>query len=442
MSVRSHSVRATVVIASIATVAALSGATAAQAATTPNATTNTAKAAAGWLARQFVGGNHLTTSYADTTYDDYGGTADAVLSLSAAKVAKSTITAATTWLAKNVDAYADISNTDGYGPYDGSVAKLALVAEVTGQTPTSFGGYNLLKQLKDDECPASSSTCTPGAAANIYSSVSESLAILVQARAGGSYAPSADAVGYLLSLQCPNGGFTDGTTACTDNTDASVDETAYAAMALEALGSQQAALTKTLDWLTSTRSAKGYWVVQGGPDVDSTGLAAAALEAAGRTVTSSRTWLRSQQVTTGPTLGSGASRGALKYQGKFNSVSSVKATSDGLIGLVPHAGFATLTSAGASSTVPVLALTRPRPAKATVKRGGKQKITATGFAAGEKVRFALHSGAVGTAKANAQGTVTLRFTVPRRTKAVSHVVRLAGLTSGLHVTSRSFRVTA
>ena len=76
-----------------------------------------------------------------------------------------------------------------------------------------------------------------------------------------------------------------------------------------------------------------------------------------------------------------------------------------------------------------------------VKRGGKEKLTATGFAAGEKVRFALRSGAVGTAKANAQGTVTLRFTVPRHAKAVGHVVRLTGSKSGLHVTSLSFRIT-
>ena len=59
-------------------------------------------------------------------------------------------------------------------------------------------------------CPA------PGAARNIYSSISESLAILSEARGarsyGSSYAPDAAAMSYFLSLQCANGGFTSDTT--------------------------------------------------------------------------------------------------------------------------------------------------------------------------------------------------------------------------------------
>lgn len=435
----------------------------AQAATAPRTTTSPAAAAAGWLARQLVGGTHVRTTFAGTSYDDYGGTADAVLGMATAKVSGSAIKAATAWLAKNADAYASLHDTSGApGPYDGSVAKLALVAEATGQDATSFGGFNLLKALHDDQCTAvgnadgsdfTQAACPGvGAARNIYSSVSESLAILVQARAGGSYAPSSDAIDYFLSLQCPDGGFTGLTSACTDNADASADETAYAAMALQALSShqagtaqaatQQVALTKAIGWLLSKRTRAGYWVAQGGADIDTTGLAGAALSAAGKDAGRTRSWLAAQQVTTGPSLGKGASRGAMKYQGAFDAMGSVKATADALPGLAKDGSFATLTDSGVASAAPVLKLRRPTPIKAAIKRGGKQKVVATGFAAGEKVRFVLRSGSLGVAKANAHGTVRLRFTVPRHLKPVRHVVRLTGLSSRLHATSTSFRVTA
>jgi hypothetical protein len=448
--------RGAVVAVSIATAAAgalLFTSAPAQAATAPRTTSDPAAAAAGWLARQLAGGTHLRTTYAGSTYDDYGGTADAVLGMATAKVAGSTIKAATAWLAKNADAYSSLHDTSGEpGPYDGSVAKLALVAQATGQDATSFGGYNLLKALHEDQCTAvgnadgsdyTTAACPGvGSARNIYSSVSESLAILVQARAGGAYAPSSDAISYFLSLQCPNGGFTGLTSACADNSDASADETAYAVMALQALGSQQAARTKAVDWLLGKRSSAGYWVEQGGPDVDTTGLATAALAAAGTDVQRSRAWLASQQVTTGPSLGTGATRGALKYQGAFDLTASVKATADALPGLAKNGSFATLTDAGVAAAAPVLALRRPTPIEPVIKRGGKQKVVATGFAAGEEVRFALRSGSLGVARANSHGTVRLRFSVPRHTKPVAHVVRLTGLTSRLHATSTPFRVTA
>lgn len=427
--------------------------------TAPQTTTDPAAAAAGWLARELTGGTHLRTTYAGTTYDDYGGTADAVLAMSTAKVSGSAIHAATDWLAAHADAYASLHDTSGApGPYDGSVAKLALVAEATGRDATSFGGYNLLKALQDDQCTAvgnadgsdyTKAACPGvGAARNIYSSVSESLAILVEARAGGTYAPSSDALTYFLSLQCPNGGFTGLTSACTHNSDASVDETAYATMALQALssqqtGNQQAALTKAVDWLLHTRSSRGYWVAQGGPDVDSTGLATAALAAAGKNVGTSRAWLVSQQVTTGPSLGKGASRGALKYQGSFDKTASVKATADALPGLAKDGSFATLTDSGLSSAAPVLALAAPQ-LKSRVQRAGTQTVTGTGFAAGEKVRALLHStpAVVATGTTNSSGTVTLRFTVPDSATLGAHTVELVGLTSGLRSTSPAFTVSA
>lgn len=400
----------------------------------PSTTTDPAVGAAGWLAQQFVDGTHFdyppTPGY-PLAY--WGGlTASGIFGLAATKTGGTRIAAAAAYMAQHVADDADLSGANG-GPYDGSVATAALAALVAGKDPTSFGGVNLLKQLKDDECTVTSATCTVGEAANIYSSVSESLTILAEARGGAAYAPSADAVTYFLSLQCKNGGFTQKTSACTSTSDASIDETSYAAMALEALGGHQAELTGALDWLVSQRSAGGYWVSEGGPDVDSTGLAIAALEGAGRDVTASRAWLVSQQVTTGPTVGAGATRGAIKYQGAFNAVSSIKATADALLGLAPHASLATLTAAGAVADSPVLALPAATLSAARVHVGGTATVRLGGFAAREQVAVVAHSTPVslGTVTADANGTASLRFTVPTALGTGRHEITLTGRTSGL-----------
>lgn len=465
MSVRS---RAVAVLASATTVLLLNPLTA-SAAPTPATTTDPAAAAAGWLAQQFVGadhkaspsGDHLEGSFGSppSYYFDGGRTADAIYALAAAKSGKDRIDAAIGYFAVHVADYTSINDTTGKpGPYDGQVGKSALAAMVAGADPTAFGGHNLLQALKDDECTVASAPAnekdfsTPvcpavGAARNIYSSISESFAVLAAARGaaqhGAQYGPSAAAVGYFLSLQCPGGGFTGLTAACANDSEATTDATAYAAFALAALGGHQAQLDGALGYLESKRAAGGYWVAEGGPDVDSTGLATAALAAAGRDVNASRAWLVSQQVTDGPTVGAGASRGALTYQGKFDAFSSVKATADGLLGLVPDGSLATLTANGATSGTEVLALSDPVVSAGSVAQGRRQTVTGTGFAAGERVTAVVHSSplSIGTVTANAAGTAALTFTVPATLAAGTHRLVLTGTTSGLS-SEASFTVTA
>ena len=434
------------------------------ASTSPTTTTAPAVGATGWLAQQFVGADGKPATTGD--HFDYpptpgyppaywaGLTASGVFALAAAKVGADKIDHVLSYMAAQAKSDANIGTGMSPGPYDGSVATYALAAEVGGSDPADFGPdhLNLLQALADDECtsvsaPASATdyttpTCPAvGAARNIFSSVSESLAILAQARGGRQ--PSPAAVTYFLSLQCHSGGgFTGRTTACANDSEASVDETAYAVMALQALGGHAAELNSAVNWLLAQRSPAGYWTAQGGPDVDSTGLAAAALDGAGKDVSSSRTWLASQQVTDGPTVGAGASRGALKFQGAFDASSSIKATADGVLGLAEHASLATLTAAGATASVPVLALAAPVITSTSVRQGGAQTVTGTGFAAGEKVSGVLHSTpvALGTVRADASGTARLRFTVPSTLATGTHTVVLTGQ-SGL--TSRtSFTVTA
>ncbi|MDQ2748508.1 MAG: hypothetical protein M3Y44_03085 [Actinomycetota bacterium] len=451
MTIRHRRILAATAAAGLLAVSAPASAAAPLASST---TTSPATAAAGWLAQQFGGaaGDHF--DFAGSATFDGGRTSDAIYALAAAKSGRVKIDAATTYFEHHIKDYVDLTGVFG-GPFDGGVAKAALAAIVAGADPTSFGTMpdkadpthvvpvNLLQILKDDECKAPATGCTLGSAASIFSSISESLVILVRARAAGVYAPTPDGIAYFLSLQCPNGGFTDLTSACTDNAAAAVDQTAYAAAALEALGDHPAELARAKDWLLSQRAPGGYWVAQGGPNADSTGLAASALDEAGIDTSTSRAWLASQQVTSGPTVGAGASRGALKFQGAFDASLSIKATADGLLGMVSGVSLATLTADGATPGTSVLALEQPRFSSASVNQGARQTLTGPGFAANEKVSAVLHSVPVplGAVSSNKSGTAIVTFTVPATLAAGTHQVVLTGATSGLSSTA-SFIVTA
>ncbi len=189
------------------------------------------------------------------------------------------------------------------------------------------------------------------------------------------------------------------------------------------------------------RNADGSWTAQHVHNVDSTGLAAAALRAHGVATGRSAAWLASQQVETGPTVGAGATRGALKYNGAFDAASSVKATADGIIGMVGRGSLATLSDASAASGTPVLALEPGTAQHKRVVAGREQTVSATGFAAHETVGGVLHPGgrSVGSARADTNGTVSLTFTVPRSATGTRSVV-LTGVRSGLRTETASFHV--
>ncbi|MEP6852861.1 MAG: hypothetical protein ABJA87_09425 [bacterium] len=410
-------------------------------------TTDPAQGAAGWLGQQLLdasgtpspSGDHL--DYVGFPGFDGGTTADVVFALAAAGVGGDKIDAIMKYYAAHVDEYTSAADTTGApGPSAGAVGKAALAAIVAGRDPHSFGGFDLVNILKTSECKAVSAptetdfsipNCPAiGAGRNVYSSIAESFVILAQARTSTT---SETGLTYLLSLQCTDGGFT-GDVTTTGGCTSDVDATAYATTALIAAGGHRAAVGRAVGWLTGKRSSAGYWVSQGGPNVDSTGLAASALAAAGRDVTTSRQWLASQQVLVAPTLGAGASRGALKYLGTFSG-SSIKATADGLLGLSPDTSLATVTAARARAGLPVLA-----PAgtvgSARVRAGATQTVTVDGFSRGEKVTAVLHSPSVpltGTT-AGANGRARLSFTVASGTAVGRHEVVLTGASSTLSAT--------
>lgn len=426
--------------ATLALLALVPAGSAAAAPGTPT-TSNGIAAAAGWLTTQFANGSHLPAPDGDhfdeyfggQSYPNYGENADVIFGLAAAKSGAAKVHVALDYLEHNVDAYADISKAQG-GPFDGSLGKLALAAIVAGTDPTHFGGYNLLHELQTDECKVVSKACpVVGQALNIYASISEAFVLLAEARAGGAYAPDSDAVTYFDSLQCTSGGFTDGTTRCGSGA-ADIDSTSYAIMALTALGSgQSAARESAVTWLKHQEKAGGYWVSQGIPNVNSTGLAAAALAGAGVDVTSARKWLRAQQIGAGK-----PGAGAFAYGGSFMPSSlkggtspSVIATAQALPGLVTGGSLATLSAAGSAQGV---SLFEPaaRLSAGPAPIGSHQTVTADGFAAGETVTVVVHSTprTVGRATVAADGSVHLTYAVPALTTG-AHTLTVTGATSGL-----------
>lgn len=394
--------------------------------------------AAGWLATQFADathlpapdGDHFDSKFGSTYFPNYGENADAVFGLAAAKVGASKAKVALEYLDAHLVDYADTSGTFG-GPFDGSIAKLALARIVAGESAD-----DLLAMLQDHECTGS--PCTPGAPANIFNSASDSFVMLAEARAGGSFAPSAAAVDYFVSLQCANGGFTDSTDACGSGA-AAVDATSYGIMALQALGGHSAELTKAADWLASQRNAAGYWISQGVPNTNSTGLAAAALSGAGRDVSTSRAWLFDQQVDAGV-----PGTGALKYAGKFTPSTtsatspSVLATAQGLMGLVKGSSLATLTASGSTGNANLLSSVAV-PSTRLPAPGSSVTLHGVGYAAGERVIAELENAVVtriGDGVADPSGVVDFTATLPDN--AAPGVARLVvrGAASGATVSLR------
>jgi len=260
------------------------------------AATGGASGGGSYLAGQLTGGDHLVNSYGA----DYGLSADLAIALAAAGDQDAALARTAGYLRAHVADYADPAGTTQYpGPYSGAVAKLALLAEITGQDPSSFGGFDLLHVLSTDVCTAPDSSgylCTAaGDFYQAYSTVSQALGVLALARAGVTV--PAPAVTRLESLQCGDGGFssaliTSGTTCTSD-----VDTTSYAAQALEVAGGAATAVTAARDYLLSAQQPDGGFLGASGENSNSTGLAAQALLATASATTSARTTIAPAAIT-------------------------------------------------------------------------------------------------------------------------------------------------
>jgi hypothetical protein len=301
----------------------------------PAKTTNSAAAAAGYLARHLVGKHHdhftgtFPSGKKTITYVNYGETADAILSMDAAGVAQTAATRATKYLEANVKKYAGKS-AGTFAP--GPIGKLMLVAEAQHANLHSFGGLDLVAAVRKTEGAR-------GAAAGEYqqnpagtpakfdytSTTSQALAMLGLAdTAASSGQPDAAAVSFLVAQQCGNGGFpteilASPKTACSTQPK-DVDSTGYAVQALLAAGAHAAA-GKAIGWLMGAEHKSGAF---GQPaNANSTALAIQALVEAHHNVAKSESWLASREV---GCSGAAAHRGAVALQKKYDG-SALLATS-------------------------------------------------------------------------------------------------------------------
>ncbi|MFD4632611.1 prenyltransferase/squalene oxidase repeat-containing protein [Streptomyces sp. NPDC058284] len=106
--------------------------------------------------------------------------------------------------------------------------------------------------------------------------------------------PAAKAVDWLTGQQCASGGFAayraDASTPCNSKTTVDSNSTAAAVQALTALGGQDKAVKKSVQWLKSVQNKDGGWGYNPGfpSDANSTGIVVGALVAAGENPASAK----------------------------------------------------------------------------------------------------------------------------------------------------------
>ncbi|MFJ4856941.1 prenyltransferase/squalene oxidase repeat-containing protein [Streptomyces sp. NPDC088730] len=158
----------------------------------------------------------------------------------------------------------------------GSIGKAALLAEAVGRDPRSFGGKNLITALDKAVCKGPSkapdrSCAAKGAYTYAPSVFSQSLAVMAQVRAGEK-AAAQEPIAYLEGLQHRSGAWPSLIPATGDS---DVDSTAIAAMALELVGGEKAdkAVDKALTWIAGKQLTDGGFPGAAGNSVNSAALA-------------------------------------------------------------------------------------------------------------------------------------------------------------------------
>ena len=158
----------------------------------------------------------------------------------------------------------------------GAIGKVALLAQVTGYDPRSFGGHDLIAALAEVTCTKTDLQAGCAGAGNYRYATSvfgQSLGIMAQRRAGQGEA-AAKPVDFLKGLQRADGSFPSLIPA--GDADKDVDSTAMAAMALAPLTGDPAAVSavdKALTWIASTQKEHGGFPGAAGDSTNSTALA-------------------------------------------------------------------------------------------------------------------------------------------------------------------------
>lgn len=352
-------------LAAVATLIALVAALAVPAtAQEASLTEDPAEAGAGWLARQFVDGNRLQSTFGDAAFDDQGLTIDGIFALAAAGAADDVAADATTWLGRSEVLEGYVGDGTAFS-WAGALAKTALVAQVRGLDPTSFGedDVDLIDRLLDREQPNGRFTDLADfgdGPVDFSNAITQSLAILALHRHGSG--PSDDAIDLLLASQCADGGFDLRLEVDTGQCSSQADATSYAVQALLAVGN--AGAQAGLDHLAAVQLDDGGFQGSDEPSANSAGLAAQAFAAGDRTGPYEDAVgfiLGLQQGCDAPEDDRG---GIAAGPSGFSDDTAIRATTQAVPGLA-GVSLDDLSAAGSTADAPVLDCTPAAPAPTT-----------------------------------------------------------------------------
>ncbi len=431
-----------------------------------------AGSAATWLAGQVPAAGLFPGSFGP----DYGLSIDVALGLDAAGASASTVGKIRDALAADVNGYIAYSYNDGTtdheGKTGGATAKALVLAKATDADRRAFGGVDLVNRLESliNADGRVISTLDGAPDTSYVNTYIQTLAI--EGLNGTVNSAHTKLVAYLLGQQCAAGYFrgdipdAPGVPLCSGDTP-DTDATAQAVVALlgETAPATVAARQSAVQWLVGAQKPDGSFVGGTGTqtaNANSTGLAARALQLAGRTDAAAKAalWLRAHQViaVAGCYPAVAADTGAVTYDdaalalakaGPMNAAlisQSTRTTAQALPGLLAaRAGTGTnvlFTSeyvrAGTTPSVGVVGAAPGDELCATTPDG--QKLAATANAAGEAqfpiklgtatattvVTVANAAGVVGTATIKALGAKKLGITTKakvRKGKTIRVVAR-------------------
>lgn len=201
----------------------------------------------------------VTRQHSDGSFPGFsaiGATTDAIISLSSAARGQSAIDKGIAYLKANVDS-ASL----------GQKAKIVIAAVAAGSDPRSFGGHDLVKEIKASE----TSNGRYAEKNDFTATVTQSLAMIALQAAGAQ--PSGKAQKWLRDAQCPDGGWQydgprhkgenrhcfDSDKSANDFSSSDTNTTSYAVQALAATHAQVGFKTNPFKYFASARDDLGGW---------------------------------------------------------------------------------------------------------------------------------------------------------------------------------------
>ena len=418
------------------------------AAADPGSTESRSDLALDWLAAELAANDGLfTVTFGTEVFPDQGLTIDAILAEVAGGRGTDPI------VTESVDAVDEVLGSyigsDFGESYAGATAKALFLQQVLGH---DLGGatdldanLRALIQTSGDQQGRFSDESAFGDFSN---GIGQAIAILALDRTSGGV--PADALTFLLDQQCSDGSFRlnfGATASCAAPSEGDADATAFALSSLLTQPSSAAvddAITAAVDRLIADQEPNGGFVGTGAVNSNTTGLAAAALRAAGEGSAADA----AARFLAGLQLGDCADDdfGAIAYdQSAFaagieaDRAQWTRATAQGALGLglpayggigsVPPvtAGLDDVTCPAVVDVVPKLT-----SSASSITAGGTLTLEGVGFAPGETVDVTLHSAPVdlGSFTADEDGAVAATVTIPAHVEPGLHTIAMVGRTSG------------